>query len=101
MTLVRMSKQILMREIFKNIVEILKKMKQDIFQGMIMIFDYVDIQMKLKRKDARKGKTYLSRPYAIFKIWDNFVNFWHDRFGTEYLNDNDTYTELNNFTLNI
>jgi hypothetical protein len=60
------------------------------------LFNYVDIEMKLERKNAIKGKYYISRRDTRITIWVYFVRFCRDHFGTEYLNDNDL-----NFTMNI
>ena len=61
------------------------------------IFDYVDIQMKLKRKEARKIKIYMCRPYTRYEIWVCFDNFFNDHFGAEYSKCHDKFTEMNKF----
>ncbi len=39
----------------------------------------------------------MSRPYTRYQIWVCFDNFCSNRFGAEYLNDHDKYTEINKF----
>ena len=39
------------------------------------IFDYVDIKMKIKRKEARDEYNHVSRSYTRYLIWLNFVYF--------------------------
>ena len=63
-------------------------MKKDMLQ-------YVDLQMKKERKEARKGKYYISRCDTRTSIWVYFVSFCRNRFGFEYLIDNDKYVEIN------
>ena len=58
------------------------------------IFDYVDKKMKTERKKAREGKYYISRCDTRYIIWAFFVKFFRDRFGFEYIIDND-----NNFKI--
>ena len=63
-------------------------MKKDMLQ-------YVDLQMKIERIEARKGKYYISRSDTRTSIWIYFVKFCHNRFGTEYLSDIDKYVDVN------
>jgi hypothetical protein len=63
------------------------RLKQD-------IFDYVDIEMKIERKEARKGKYYISRRDTRDLIWVHLITFCRNRFGTEYLTDIDKYAEI-------
>ena len=53
------------------------------------IFDYVDIKMKIKRKEARDEYNHVSRSYTRYLIWMCFAEFCYNYFGFEYLNDND------------
>ena len=64
-----------------------EKFKQD-------MMDYIDIQMKIERKDARKGKYYISRSYKRELIWVYFVKFCRNRFDFEYILDNDNCVEI-------
>ena len=61
------------------------------------IFDYVDIEMKLKRKHARKIKLYMCRHYTRYEISDCFNNFFSNHFGDEYFKSHDKFTEMNKF----
>ena len=67
-----------------------EKMKQH-------LFECVDIGMMIERKKARKVKQYMGRPYIRYQIWVYFEKYCHVRYGTEYLNDHDNYSEINNF----
>jgi hypothetical protein len=64
------------------------KLKQDLFK-------YVESAMKIERKEARKMKLYISRPYTRYQIWVYFVTFCRSHFGTEYLTDIDNNAEIN------
>ncbi len=64
-----------------NLDRILKeKSKQD-------MLNYVDIKIKIERKEARKEKYHVGRSYTRFLIWVYFVEFCLYHFGFEYLND--------------
>ncbi len=65
-----------------------EKLKQD-------MLGYVDIKIKIERKEERKGKYHVSRSYTRYFIWLYFVEFCRNRFGIEYLIDNDKYVEIN------
>ncbi len=52
----------------------MEKMKQD-------IFDYVDIKMKIKRKEARDEFNHVSRSYIRYLIWECFAEFCYNYFG--------------------
>ena len=58
------------------------------------IFDYVDIKMKIKRKEARDEYKHVSRSYTRYLIWTCFVDFFYNNFGIEYLNNNDKYGKI-------
>jgi hypothetical protein len=58
------------------------------------IFDYVDLKMKIIRKEARNEKYYISKSYTRYLIWLNFVYFCNNHFGSEYLNDHDKFIEI-------
>ena len=58
------------------------------------IFDYVNIKMKTERKKAREEKYYISRCDTRYTIWVYFVEFCRNRFGFDYLLDNDKYVEI-------
>ena len=58
------------------------------------IFDYVDIHMKIKRKEARNEKDYLSRDDKRTFIWVYCVDFYHNRFGKDILNDHYIFGEM-------
>ena len=58
------------------------------------MMDYVDIQMKIERKDARKGKYYISRSYKRELIWVYFVKFCRNNFDYEYILDNDKCVQI-------
>ena len=66
--------------------------KKDKFKRDMM--DYVDIQMKIERKDARKGKYYISRSYKRELIWVYFVKFCRNNFDYEYILDNDKCVQI-------
>ncbi len=53
------------------------------------MFDYVDIMMKIQRKDARKGKHYISRCDTRHLIGIYFIKFCRNHFEGEYLIDKD------------
>ncbi len=63
-----------------------EKLKQD-------ILEYVDMKMKLIRKEARDEKYYISRSYTRYLIWVRFAEFCYNYFGVEYLNDIDKYNK--------
>ena len=50
--------------------------------------------MKIERKDARKGKYYISRCDTRYTIWAYFVEFCRNRFGFDYILDNDKNVEI-------
>ncbi len=56
--------------------------------------EYVDIKIKIERKEARKGKVYVSRSYTRELIWICFVEFCRNCFGFGYIIDNDNYVEI-------
>ena len=58
------------------------------------IFDYVDIKMKIKRKEARDEYNHVIRSYTRYLIWMCFAEFCYNYFGFEYLNDNDKYVKI-------
>jgi hypothetical protein len=58
------------------------------------MLEYVDTKIKIERKEARKGKYYGSRSDTRYLIWVYFVEFCRNRFGFEYLIDNDKYIEI-------
>ena len=62
-------------------------MKQD-------LLDYANIQMKLERKEARKGKYYISRRDWRSLIWSYFVDFCSNRIGMDFMNAHDMYGEI-------
>ena len=64
-----------------------EKMKQD-------LVDYVDIQMKIERKDARKRKFYISRRDLRSTIWVYFVSFCKNHIGMDFMNAQDMYGEI-------
>ncbi len=71
-----------------NLDNILKeKMKQD-------LVNYVDIQMKIERKDARKRKFYISRRDLRSLIWGCFVDFCSNHIGIYFMNSHDMYGEI-------
>ena len=53
------------------------------------IFDYVDIKMKIKRKEARDEYNHVSRSYTRYLIQVCFAEYFGEYFGIEYLNAND------------
>ena len=55
-------------------------------QGM---FNYIDIMMKIERKDARKRKFYISRSDTRYLIRAFVVTFCRIYFAREYLIDKD------------
>ena len=55
-------------------------------QGM---FNYIDIMMKIERKDARKRKFYISRSDTRYLIRDFVVTFCRIHFAREYSIDKD------------
>ena len=55
-------------------------------QGM---FNYIDIMMKIERKDARKRKFYISRSDTRYLIREFVVAFCRIHFAREYLIDED------------
>ena len=59
-----------------------EKFKQD-------MFNYIDIMMKIERKDARKRKFYISRSNTRYLIRDFVVTFCRIHFAREYLIDKD------------
>ena len=62
-------------------------MKQD-------LLDYVDVQMKIERKDARKRKYYISRRDLRSSIWSYFVSFCKNHIGMDFMNAQDMYGEI-------
>ena len=71
-----------------NLDRILKEnFKQD-------LLNYVDIQMKIERKKARKMKLYMSREDTRMTIWIYFVNFCRNHFDFEYILDNDNCVDI-------
>ncbi len=58
------------------------------------MLEYVDIKIKIQRKEARKGNYNVSRSDARNLIWVYFVEFWRNRFGFDYIIDNDKYVEI-------
>ncbi len=54
--------------------ERMKKFKQD-------ILEYVDIKMKIKRKEAREQKYYISRRNTRIQIWRSIDEFCRNQFG--------------------
>ena len=59
-----------------------EKFKQD-------MFNYIDIMMKIERKDARKRKFYISRSDTRYLIREFVVTFCRIHFAREYLIDKD------------
>ena len=53
------------------------------------IFDYVDINMKIKRKEARDEFNRVSRHYTRYLIWTCFAEFCYNYFG-----DIDKYVKI-------
>ena len=53
------------------------------------LFDYIDIKMKIERKEARKYKIYISRPDTRYLIRDFVVSFCRYHFEREYLINKD------------
>jgi hypothetical protein len=51
------------------------------------MFDYVDIMMKIERKDARKRKSYICRRDTRYSIGEYFVKFCRHHPEREYLID--------------
>jgi hypothetical protein len=64
-----------------------EKLKQD-------MLEYVDIKIKIERKEARKGNEYISRSYTRELIWVYIVEFCRNRFGFDYILDNDKCFEI-------
>jgi hypothetical protein len=50
-----------------------------------------DKRMKIERKE---GKNYISRSYARYLVWVYIVEFCNNRFGRDYLIDNENYVEI-------
>jgi len=64
------------------------------------MFSYIDIKMKIERKEARKYKIYISRPDTRYLIRDFVVSFCRYHFEREYLinkdlTDKDKDVEIN------
>ena len=53
------------------------------------MFNYIDIKMKIERKEARKYKIYISRPDTRYLIRDFVVSFCRVHFEREYLINKD------------
>ena len=64
-----------------------EKLKQD-------LVNYVDIQMKIEKKDARKRKFYISRRDLRSLIWVYFVSFCKNHIGMDFMNAQDMYGEI-------
>ena len=58
------------------------------------IFDYVDIKMKIKRKEARDEYNHVSRSYTRYLIQVCFAEYFGEYFGIEYLNANANYVKI-------
>ena len=58
------------------------------------IFDYVDIKMKIKRKEARDEFNHVSRSYIRYLIWECFAEFYYNYFGVKYFNAHDNYGKI-------
>ena len=66
-----------------------EKLKQD-------ILEYVDIQMKIERKKARKTKKSILNKIdtRCFFIWTCFTEFCSHHFGNEFLRDDDNFDKI-------
>ena len=66
-----------------------EKLKQD-------ILEYVDIQMKIERKKARKTKKSILNKIdtRCFFIWTCFTEFCNNHFGNEFLRDDDNFDKI-------
>ena len=58
------------------------------------IIEYIDIKMKTERKKAKEGKYHISRSDTRYTIWVYFVEFCRNRFGFDYILDNDKCVEI-------
>ncbi len=52
------------------------------------------MQMKIERKKTRLEKINISRAYTRNLIWAYFVKFCRNRFGFDYILDNDYNVEI-------
>ena len=66
------------------------KLKQD-------MMEYVDIKLKIERKETRKVKYQVSKSDTRDLIWVYFVGFCRNHFGIQYLIDKDKYVEIYKF----
>jgi hypothetical protein len=53
------------------------------------MFNYIDMMMKIARKDARKGKSFISRSDTRYLMREFVVTFCRIHFAREYLIDKD------------
>ncbi len=58
------------------------------------MLNYVDIKIKIERKEARKEKYHVSRSYTRYLIWVYIVEFCRYHFGFDYIIDNDNCVEI-------
>jgi hypothetical protein len=65
------------------------------------IFDYVDLKMKIKRKETRDEFYYVSRHYTRYLIWTCFTEFCSYSFNVIYLGDHDKYVKFYNEYLTL
>ncbi len=56
--------------------------------------EYVDVKMKIKRKEAREEKYYISRHNTRRQIWRSIDEFCCNQCGNLYLYDEDRYDEI-------